>query len=373
MEQMRVLQIIDGLNPGGSQAVVMNLYRSIDKEKFQFDFIISHREQNFFREEIESLGGKVYYIPKLNMKNVLRYRKHWDDFYREHPYKVVHSHVRSTASIDLHIAKKYGAFTVAHSHSTSNGKGILVPVKWLLKLPLRHIADCCAACSEESGTWLYGKGITGSGKFVIIPNGIDCERYKFNGNTRDEIRKMLNVSGRFVIGHVGRLSYPKNHKFLIDVFSKLSREAEGMRLLIVGDGELRGELENKVRALNLSDKVIFVGSVGNSYDYMQAMDMFAFPSHFEGLPVTLVEAQCSGLNCLVSDAITREVYLTENIEALSTTANTMVEWVEKIKEIAAASSIAQRVKGYELVKETKFNVKKSVKELEKIYENRSCF
>lgn len=370
---MRILQIIDGLNPGGSQAVVMNLYRNIDRERFQFDFIISHKEQDFFQEEIESLGGKVYYIPKLNLSNLRRYRRCWNDFYREHPYKVVHSHVRSTASIDLSIAKKHGAFTVAHSHNTSNGKGPLVPVKWLMQLPLRRIADCCAACSLESGKWLFGRGVTGSGKFIVISNGIDCERYKFDEGKRDEMRESLGASGQFVIGHVGRLAYPKNHRFLIDLFSRLSSEEKGMKLLIVGGGELRAELENQVKSLSLSDSVVFTGSVGNTDDYMQAMDLLVFPSHYEGLPVTLVEAQCIGLRCLVSDVITEEVYLTNNIEALSTTANSIEEWAEKVKEIAVSASCADRGKGYEVVRDSKFNVKKSVKELEKIYERRTCF
>lgn len=370
---MRILQIIDGLNPGGSQAVVMNLFRNIDREKFQFDFIISHEKQDFFRDEIERLGGKVYYIPKLNMINMLQYRRYWNDFYGEHPYDVVHSHVRSTASIDLSIAKKHGAFTVAHSHNTSNGKGILVPVKWLLQLPLRYIADCCAACSKESGTWLYGKGIIRSKKFVVIPNGIDCERYRFDEDKRGEVRERLNASGHFIIGHVGRLSYPKNHKFLIDVFSKLKKEENGMKLLLVGDGELRGELENQVKNLSLADSVIFTGSVSNTNDYMQAMDLLVFPSHYEGLPVTLVEAQCSGLKCLVSDVITEEVYLTNKIEALSTTGNSIEEWVGKIKEISDSASFADRIEGYELIRGTKFNVKKSVKELEKIYQNRTSY
>lgn len=372
MEQLRVLQIIDGLDPGGSQAMVMNIYRNIDREKFQFDFIISRQDKVFFREEIERLGGKVYYIPKLNINNIFRYSSYWEDFFKLHSYKVVHSHVRSTACIDLSIAKNHGAFTVAHSHNTSNGKGILVPVKWFLQLPIRYIADCCAACSRESGAWLYGKGITRSDKFVVIPNSIDCERYRFDMNKREEVRKKLNVSEQFLIGHVGRLAYPKNHKLLINIFSILSREDKEMRLLLVGDGELRRELESQVNALSLSEKVIFTGSVDNPYDYMQAMDMVVFPSIYEGLPVALVEAQCSGLKCLVSEIITDEVYLTKNMTALSTTRNSLGEWAEKIREIAKETSLSERRKGYDIVKDSKFNVKKSVKEIEKIYESRSC-
>jgi Glycosyltransferase len=368
MEQIRILQIIDELNLGGSEMMVMNLYRNINRNLFQFDFLINRKEEVFFQKEIEQLGGRVYYIPKLNINNIFKYKKYWDEFYRKHPYRIVHSHVRSTASIDLAIAKKYGAFTIAHSHSTSNGNGTLSLVKFFLQLPIRYIADYCASCSQQSGIWLYGRRILKSEKFKVISNGIDCDKFRFDIDKRNEFREKLKVSENFVIGHVGRIAYPKNHKFLINVFYKLSQTQNNISLLIVGDGELRGTLEAQVKELGLIDKVIFAGNVVNTNDYMQAMDLFVFPSHYEGLPVTLVEAQSSGLKCLVSDVITHEVFLTKEIEALPASNDSINKWVDKIKDCMNEHSVSNRVCGSELVEKTRFNVKKSVGELEKIYD-----
>lgn len=369
MAQVKILQIIDGLNPGGSQAMIMNIYRKINKEKFHFDFLISRQDEIFFKEEIEKIGGNIYYIPKISSKNFLSYASYWENFYRKHKYQIVHSHVRSTASIDLSIAKKYGAKTIVHSHNTSNGKGLKSLIKYFLQLPLYRIADFCLGCSLEAGIWLYGKRATQSEKYRIIANGIDCNRYIFNVRAREKVRNQLGLDDNYVIGHVGRLSYQKNHNYLLDIVYELCKTDKNVRLLLVGDGELRQELMEKADRLGLCNNVMFIGNVENVYDYLCAMDLYVFPSHYEGLPVTLVEAQCSGLHCLVSDRITKEVFLTPYIESLSINPDNVDVWVTKIEKLINKPLISNRLSGYEKIKSTCFNINNSVKELEDIYEN----
>lgn len=315
---IRILHVLGALNRGGAETMIMNLYRNIDRSKVQFDFIIHTKNECDYNEEIKSLGGKIYSIPKYNGKNHLEYKKKWNIFFSEHPeYKIIHGHVRSTASIYLKIAKRYGLTTIAHSHNTSSGKGITAIAKNILQYKIRYIADYLFACSLIAGEWLYGKKACKQKNFYVIKNAIDTKEYVFNQQIRDRLRKEFNIEDKFVIGHVGRFHEQKNHKFLIQVFYELQKEKENSVLLLVGDGALRTEIKQQIKKLGIESKVILAGVVSNVSDYMQVMDVFVFPSIFEGLPVTLVEAQAIGLDCIISDKITSEVCISTKITMLS--------------------------------------------------------
>lgn len=317
-EPIRIVHNIASLHLGGSQAFVMNMYRNIDRSKVQFDFVVTPETKEGFYDEITNLGGKIFSCPRYKGTNHIQYNKWWDDFFNEHPeYKVIHGHVRSTASIYLKIAKRHGLVTIAHSHSTSNGNGISAIVKRIMQLPIRKQADYLFACSDKAGKWLFGEKAITQQNYYMIPNGVDLKRFEFDENKRNQMRMTLGIKkDMMILGHIGRLSTPKNHKFLLNVFNKYHKINSNSKLLLVGDGELFDCIKEHIDKLNISDAVIMTGSKQNTEDYYQVMDIFVFPSLWEGLPVSVVEAQANGLQCLISDVITHDVDLTDLIQYL---------------------------------------------------------
>jgi len=314
---IRVLHMIASLDVGGSQTVMMNIYRNIDREKIQFDFVIDHPKEDYFAEEIRSLGGRVYTMPAFHGTNAGEIKRDWSNFFYTHPeYTILHSHTRSYASLYLPVAKAHGVKTIIHSHSTSTGGGVKGAVKAVMQLPLRHQADVLMACSLDAGEWLYGKRACQSERFILLPNGIDTRRFALAPGTRERYRRELGLEGRYVIGNVGRFYDVKNHTFLLDVFEKIhEREPEAM-LLLVGVGPLQQQMAQKAVELGVAEQVIMTGNRDDVPELLGAMDVFAFPSLWEGLPMTVVEAQAAGLPCVLSDTITKEVDVSPLVEYL---------------------------------------------------------
>lgn len=315
---IRIVHNIASLHLGGSQAFVMNVYRNIDRSKVQFDFVVTPETKEGFYDEITNLGGKIFTCPRYKGTNHIQYNKWWDDFFNKHPeYKVIHGHVRSTASIYLKIAKKHELVTIAHSHSTSNGNGISATVKRIIQLPIRKQADFLFACSDKAGKWLFGEKAITQQNYYMIPNGVDLKRFEFDINKRNQMRMTLGIKeDTMILGHIGRLSTPKNHKFLLNVFNQYHKINSNSKLLLVGDGELFESIKQHINKLDINDAVIMTGSKQNTEDYYQIMDIFLFPSLWEGLPVSVVEAQANGLQCIISDVITHDVDLTALIQYL---------------------------------------------------------
>lgn len=314
---IRVLHMVGSLNVGGSQAMIMNLYRNIDRTKVQFDFVVDRHEELYYANEIKKLGGVIYFATSFSGKNVLAVKNYWNSFFQEHPnYKILHSHVRSYASIYLAIAKKHGVKTIIHSHSTSNGTGFKSIVKRCLQYPLRYQADYLFACSQIAGEWLYGEKATKGDNYFILNNAINTREYKVDLATRLRVREQLGVKNNFVFGHVGRLHEAKNHMFLLDLFKSVIKQKPESKLVIVGDGELRKEIENKIAALELQKDVIMTGSRSDVPELLMAFDAFLFPSKWEGLPVTVVEAQAAELPCFVSNTVTKEVGISDLVHYL---------------------------------------------------------
>ncbi len=329
-EPLRILQVFAEMNRGGAETMIMNLYRHIDREKIQFDFIVHTQEKCAFDDEIEQLGGRIYKVPKYVGTNHFAYKNAWKNFFMSHSdYKIIHGHVRSTASVYLKIARKYNLTAIAHSHNISSGSGIKAVIKNLLQYPIRHISDYFIACSESAGRWLFGDKIVASNKFKILNNAIEIEHFTFNNQVRDTIRKEFSIEDKYVIGHVGRFHPTKNHEFLIDIFKSVQSKVNNSVLLLIGDGALKESIRMKVRKEKLENSVIFAGVRSDVHDIFQGMDIFVMPSLFEGLPVTLIEAQASGINCVISDAITREVEITDRVDFVSLQ-KSAEEWAEII-------------------------------------------
>ncbi len=310
---VRVLNVLGTIDLGGAESRVMELYRALDRDKVQFDFLVHTEKEGQYGEEIRRLGGRIYNVPRFRVYNILPYQKALRRFFCEHnEFAAVQGHMTSTASIYLPIAKKAGIpVTIAHARSAGVDPGIKGFATKVIRYPLKYRADYCFTCSAEAAEAVYGRKWIDMGKVRTIPNAIDVQRFAYNPTVREQIRAELGLTGKFVIGHVGRFSFMKNHGYLIDVFAELCRMRDDAVLVLIGKGELEEEMKKKVKTLNLTDKVLFLGNRFDVERYYQVFDYFVFPSTFEGLPGSVAEAQASGLYCLVSDKVTREAALTE--------------------------------------------------------------
>lgn len=363
-EPIRVLHVFGKLNRAGAETMIMNLYRNINRSKIQFDFIVHTEEKCDYDEEIRYLGGKIHRVPRYLGKNHLTYKKVWNKFFKAHPeYKIIHGHVRSTASIYLKIAKRYGLATIAHSHNTSSGTGFLAIVKNTLQYPIRYIADYFFACSENAGIWLFGKKTCEKNNFYILNNAIDTQKFIYNSDVSLKKREEFLIVDKLVIGHIGRFHTQKNHEFLIDIFKELHDRNKNSVLMLVGDGELRKSVEKKVSDLGLTDSVIFTGVRSDIPELLQMMDVFVFPSLYEGLGIVTIEAQAAGVQCIVADTVPDEVFITDLIKKVSLRKSAKA-WADIILQ-------CQNYKKRNTIKEIKsagFDIKDTANKIEAFYQ-----
>lgn len=325
--KIRVLHVVRQMNRGGTEALLMNLLRTIDRDKFQFDFVEQTDECCEYDEEIISLGSRVYHSPHISLRNLHSYRMWWREFFKKHPeYRIVHGHSRGSAPVYLYEAKKAGCVIAVHSHNNSFGKGIRGFGRYIWQFPLRYMADYNFACSIDAGISQFGK----KGKFTVIKNGIITEKYSWNPISRKRIREAYNIDDKFVVGNVARFSGQKNHFFLIDIFNEIQKRKPQSVLLLIGQGGLEERVRQQVSKFNLEEKVIFAGVRPDVEDYLQAMDVFVLPSLFEGLGIVNIEAQAAGLPCFVSaDVIPAEIDLTDLVHHISLKKSPS-EWAEQI-------------------------------------------
>ena len=359
-EPIRILQVIGIMNRGGAEAMIMNLYRHIDREKIQFDFVEHTTEKAAFDEEIISMGGKIYHCPKYTVTNHFQYCQWWNNFFLEHAseYSVVHGHIGSTAAIYLKIAKNYRMYTIAHSHNTKGKIGIKNLLYRCMSYPTRFISDYFFACSKQACIDRYGKKVSrDNSKHKILNNAIDTKTYKYDTKTRNECRKEFVLDNEIVIGHVGRFVIEKNHEFLVEVFRKILNNNKNVKLLLVGDGPLKKEVLQQVKTVGIQDNVIFAGIRSDVNRVLQRMDVFVMPSLFEGLPVSLVEAQATGLPCVISDTIPEDCHITDLVSTLKLQDSTEL-WAEhilsRVKEIRKDYSPEIQKAGFDITETSKW-------------------
>ena len=335
MEPIRVLHENVIMDPGGIEALLMNVYRHIDRDKIQFDFMVHRPDHAFYEDEIEKLGGRVYHTPKFSPfpGAYQQYMDSVEQILRDHPeYKVIHAHAELNLW-PLMIAKKLGIPTrIAHSHNART----TVNLKYFLflyeKLFIKNYCTDMFMCSTPAGKWTFGSKVVSDGKCVFIKNGIETERFDFNKEVRAKKRIELGLGNKFVVGHVGRFMEQKNHTFLLDIFAEIHKQKPDSVLLLISDGRLMDEIKRKTAQMGLADNVMFLGNRGDVNELMQAMDVFLFPSLWEGLPLTGIEAQTAGLPVLMSDVITNEVCITNNIYTMSLKQSAKV-WADKVIDV----------------------------------------
>lgn len=315
MKPVRVLQVVPNMNNGGIENLIMNIYRNINRDEVQFDFLVHHKGRGFFDDEIEQMGGKIYRFSVCDDHNLIKYKKEINNFFKEHnEYKVVHGHMASLAYFYLGAAKKAEVpVRIAHSHGTSHLNNLKGYLKYFMFKGAKKNANLYYACSTEAGKYLFGNL-----PFEFVPNAIDLDKFKYDEFIRKEMRKEFEISDdTLLLLNVGRFNLQKNHIFLLNIFSELKKINPKSILILVGDGETRENIEKTIKDLNLNDSVKLLGIRKDVNRIYQAADIFIMPSLFEGLPVTGIEAQTSKIKCFFSTEVTREVIITNNTHFIS--------------------------------------------------------
>lgn len=359
----RVLQVIGRMNRGGAETMLMNLYRNIDRDKVQFDFVEHTADRTCFDDEIESLGGKIYRCPRYTGKNHFTYKNWWKDFFEKHhdEYQIIHGHIGSTAAIYLSIANRYGLYTIAHSHSAKSVFSVKSLLYRVLSYPTRNIADHFFACSDKAAFHRFGRKVANSKNCDYLKNAIMVDQFTYSPEVRVAVRHELGLTDdTLVIGTVGRLTRSKNPFGIIEILKAIKIRNPSARFLWVGEGEMRQEIEKLLRLYELTDMVIMTGVRFDVERMLQAMDAFIFPSLREGLPVALIEAQAAGLPCFCSDVVSSEVAITSLCSFLPLPQPEL--WAEQV-----LSTKIERTDMSEQIKAAGYDVKTTSHWLEEFY------
>lgn len=330
-KRIKLLFVLGSMHNGGTEAFVMNYFRQINDSKFKIDFLVVQGDELYYKDEIESNGSHIFHISQRTDGQYYKNFSELNMFFSNHEYDIIHIHscsLRFLAFITI-IVHKTNSIIIGHSHSIGESSGTIIDksIRLLMKIYVSHFLDYGMACSAESAASKFTSRFIKSNKYIFIPNAIDTNKYAFSIRAREKIRKMYRLENKYVIGIVGRIDNLKNQAFLLDVL-KILKKYSDLRLIIIGDGEIKNDLIEKAKNFNISEKVIFTGSVTNAHEFYSALDLFCLPSYVEGFPFVLVEAQANGLYCLVSDGISKETDISNTIKFM-TIKNPYV-WAEEI-------------------------------------------
>ncbi len=351
---LRVLLVFGKLNRGGAETLVMNIFRSVDRTRLVFDFVVHTDEECDYDNEVIQLGGKIYHFPRYNVLNHSLYCKEWNDFFVNHrEYKIIHAHSTGSASVIFRIARKYGLITIAHSHTVSPKNGLRQIAVNSYRLPLKELSDYMFACSEQAGRWMFGDDVTEKENYKTIKNAIDLDNFSYCEADRIEVRNQLGIGENdFVVGNVARFNPSKNHPFLIDIFNELLKLKPEAKLMLVGTGEDENKIKTKVNELGINDNVLFLGSQSRVNKLLNAMDVFVLPSFYEGIPLSVIEAQANGLSVLTTSSISNEVLCTDLV-ILKSIEESASDWAREIISLKAekpreAYKDELKAKGYDV-------------------------
>lgn len=364
MKIVRILHVVSTMDRAGQETLIMNLYRNINRDKIQFDFLCTNNKKGDYDSEIASLGGNIYYLNYNKLKNPILKHLNWiinyKKFFMTHPtYQIVHFHNYHAFDVLLQVlGAKLGKVksVIVHSHNTNARHPILHKIsRRILKIfNIKRLA-----CSTDAGRWMYGRT-----KFQVIKNGIQVKDFIFNTVDREKIRESLNIKkDEILIIHIGRFNYQKNHIFILKIFNELIKKNSKFKLLLVGKGELEPDIRNLVNIYNINENVLFIGTRNDIPQLLSASDCFFFPSLFEGLGVVAIEAQTNGIPVVFSDSIPKEAIICENIRRLSLNAP-IEDWINALKDQSTKGHLENN---YLKINQNGYNIKESASQLSNLY------
>ncbi len=328
----KLLCIVGNMNAGGAETFLMKMYRKFDKSKYQMDFCVASIQEGFYEKEILDLGGKIYRItPKI--KNPIKNFLDIKNIVKNNDYKyVLRVSQHSLSTLELLAARLGGAKKIAFRSSNTNpgNSKLSLLIHYVFRPFANLITNVKIAPSTEAALFMFGKRVVKNKKFYLLNNGLEIKDYEYSEENRKKIRKELGLKNEFLIGHIGRFSKQKNHKFLLDIFKEFLKKNSNSLLLLIGIGELENEIKDYAKELNIYNKIIFYGPSNKTSQIYSAIDYLVFPSLYEGMPNVVIEAQASGLECLVSDTITKECNLTNKVKFKSLQ-DSPKEWSKEIK------------------------------------------
>ena len=350
---IRVLCVFSTLDRGGAESMCMNLYRHIDRNIVQFDFVKHTTKIGALEKEINELGGHIYIAPRMRMERLPGYIKWWEKHFEKHPeHQIVHGHYFTASAIYFRVAKKCSRVTIGHMHIAKYDSYI----KQLLCGQIEHYADYCLACGWDAGKLLYPHR-----HFIVLNNAIDASQFQYNAEVRKEYREKLGLNESIVIGIVANFGEHKNPLGVIELFNQLSKMNSRYKLLWIGaGGELLDKVKVRVNKYELQSKVILLGARSDVSDLLQAMDAFILPSFYEGLPVVLIEAQAAGLQCFVSEFVTKEADITGRCTFLPL--DQWEKWGTSIRE-----SNLQHINTHDQIVDAGYDISYTTAMLQKIY------
>lgn len=331
----RLLVIINTIDSGGAETFVMKLFRCLDREKYVFDFLINKPGSNFYEEEIKSLGGRIFRgVPKS--QSPIKAFSFIRTTVKREGYKTVFIVANHPVGFEDALACRMGGAKKLLARSTVAECGGLKSrfLAALCRPLMRSLTTIYLAPSKEAGTWLFGKRTVENNKLVVLNNGIDTSQFQFSESSRHTVRTVLGIANEFVVGHVGRLTYQKNHNKLLTIFNEIGKLRPDSVLMLVGEGNLKQDIERQAKELGISEKVFFLGIRKDVPQLLMAFDVFVFPSFYEGLPNTVVEAQATSLPCVISDTISKEVLITDYATMMSLD-QTDKEWANEAIQMTA--------------------------------------
>lgn len=363
MQKILVIITTQFVLHGGLTNVMLNYYQWINNDKFRIDFASTNKlsDENLLIK-LKKKNSQYYCLGNRKKKTIMYLIKLYR-LLKNNNYDIVHINSNSaTATLELLVAKIAGVKTrIVHNHTEVCDHQILHK---LFSPFFKKLYTVAVACSNKSGEWIFGEN-----GYKVLKNSIDTQRYRYDKDLRINIRQKYNIDENcMVLGHIGKIYKPKNHSFIIDIFNDYHKINKNSKLLLVGDGILRHQVEEKIKFYNIQDDVILVGMQYNTNEYLSAMDVFIFPSLWEGLPLALVEAQSSGVICVCSNKIDEQINITGNVKMLPIDDGTKI-WVDAILKQKKVNREEQSIYNIDKIKKSGYDSKTNVEYLEKIYSN----
>lgn len=374
---LRVLHVFGAMDRGGAETMVMNLYRQMDPGRIQFDFAVQTGREGHYDAEIESLGGRILRHPAPAEAGW----RAWAEVFRRHlrergPFTAVHSHVHLFSGLVMFLSSRHGIpVRVSHSHSTGTTDGASLrrlAYERCMRLLIRRCSTHMLGCSRQACEALFGAGFWRDERVRVSPNAISLAEYAVKARDANLLRAELRLApGTPLIGQVGSFTLTKNHAFSIRVFERLSARLPDAHFVIAGDGSLRSDLESRIRAAGLEDRVHLLGVRTDIPSIMAALDLLLMPSLWEGLPVVLIEAQAAGVPCVVSDRVTAEADLGLGLVHFSDLQSGTGAWAEESLDYLQYARPAQ-LQREQVLRRAGYDAADAARRLSSLYQNRAA-